>query len=90
MVPAGTCSGLQRLLRSVALFSDLTVYSPPDAAPWMRSISSRNTWSGGADGIPAKWRERLTMEAEITALADSLHEHAGEAQSAEPQPGGPS
>ena len=43
----------------------------------------------GADGIPAKWRERLTMEAEITALADSLHEHAGEAQSAEPQPSGP-
>ena len=29
------------------------------------------------------------MEAEITALADSLHEHAGEAQSAEPQPSGP-
>ena len=43
----------------------------------------------GADGIPAKWRERLTMEAEIRALADSLHEHAGEAQSAEPQPSGP-
>ncbi len=44
----------------------------------------------GADGIPAKWRERLTMAAEITALADSLHEHAHEAQSAGPRPGGPS
>ena len=44
----------------------------------------------GADGIPAKWRERLTMEAEITALADSLHEHARKAQSAASQPRGPS
>ena len=44
----------------------------------------------GADGIPAKWRERLTAAAEITSLADSLHEHAREAQSAGPQPRGPS
>ena len=44
----------------------------------------------GADGIPAMWRERLTAAAEITSLADSLHEHAREAQSAGPQPRGPS
>ena len=44
----------------------------------------------GADGIPAMWRERLTAAAEITSLADSLHKHAREAQSAGPQPRGPS
>ena len=30
----------------------------------------------GAESIPAAWREQLTMAAEITALADSLHDHA--------------
>ena len=30
----------------------------------------------GAEGIPAGWRERLTMAAEITSMADSLHDHA--------------
>ena len=29
----------------------------------------------GAEGIPAGWRERLTMAAEITSMADSLYEH---------------
>ena len=30
----------------------------------------------GAEGIPTEWRERLTMVAEITSMADSLYEHA--------------
>ena len=30
----------------------------------------------GAEGIPTEWRERLTMGAEITSMADSLYEHA--------------
>ena len=29
----------------------------------------------GAEGIPAEWRKRLTMAAEITSTADSLHDH---------------
>ena len=32
----------------------------------------------GIESIPGAWRERLTMAAEITALADSLHDHARE------------
>ena len=32
----------------------------------------------GAPAIPAAWRERLAMAAEITALADRLHDHARE------------
>ena len=30
----------------------------------------------GAEGIPAAWRERLTMAADIMSMADSLHDHA--------------
>ena len=30
----------------------------------------------GAEGIPAGWRERLTMAVEITSMADSLYGHA--------------
>ena len=30
----------------------------------------------GVETIPAEWRERLTMEAEIGAMADSLYDHA--------------
>ena len=30
----------------------------------------------GAEAIPAKWRERLTMTPEITSMADSLYDHA--------------
>ena len=30
----------------------------------------------GAEGIPAEWRKRLTMAAEITSMADSIHDHA--------------
>ena len=30
----------------------------------------------GVESIPAAWRDRLTMAAEITSLADSLHDHA--------------
>lgn len=30
----------------------------------------------GAEAIPADWRAKLTMLTEITALADSLHDHA--------------
>ena len=30
----------------------------------------------GAEAIPAKWREQLTMATEITSMADSLHDHA--------------
>ncbi len=29
----------------------------------------------GAESIPAEWREKLTMLAEITSLADRLHDH---------------
>ena len=32
----------------------------------------------GVEGIPAAWREKLTMLAEITSLADQLHDHAQE------------
>ena len=30
----------------------------------------------GLNGIPAEWRQRLTMSAEITAMADKLYDHA--------------
>ena len=30
----------------------------------------------GAEAIPAEWRERLTMSAEITDMADSIYDHA--------------
>ncbi len=30
----------------------------------------------GVDAIPAEWRERLTMAAEITSMADRLYDHA--------------
>ena len=30
----------------------------------------------GVDSIPLEWRERLTLSSEITAMADSLWEHA--------------
>ena len=30
----------------------------------------------GAEGIPAAWREKLTMLGDITSLADRLHDHA--------------
>ena len=30
----------------------------------------------GVEAIPAKWRENLTMTAEITSMADSLYAHA--------------
>ena len=30
----------------------------------------------GVDAIPAGWQERLTMGAEITAMADKLYDHA--------------
>ena len=30
----------------------------------------------GAEAIPAKWREQLTMATEITSIADSFHDHA--------------
>ena len=30
----------------------------------------------GADAIPAPWRDKLTMAAEITSLADHLHDQA--------------
>ncbi len=30
----------------------------------------------GVEAIPAEWRARLTMAAEITAMADSLYDHA--------------
>ena len=32
----------------------------------------------GVEGIPDAWREKLTMLAEITSLADQLHDHAQE------------
>ncbi len=32
----------------------------------------------GVEAIPDTWRDRLTMVAEITSLADSLHDHAQE------------
>ena len=31
----------------------------------------------GAETIPASWRDKLTMAAEITSLADNLHDQAG-------------
>ena len=31
----------------------------------------------GAESIPAEWRERLAMGAELESLADSLFEHGG-------------
>ena len=31
----------------------------------------------GAKAIPTEWRDKLTMAAEITSLADHLHDHAG-------------
>ena len=39
----------------------------------------------GVDGIPAEWRDQLTMAAEITSLADSLHDHAQEHMPPEPR-----
>ena len=30
----------------------------------------------GVEAMPAEWRERLTMTAEITSMADSLYAHA--------------
>ena len=30
----------------------------------------------GVEAIPLEWRARLTMAAEITAIADSLYDHA--------------
>ena len=30
----------------------------------------------GAETIPAAWRDKLTMSAEITSLADHLHDQA--------------
>ena len=30
----------------------------------------------GVEAIPAEWRAQLTMAAEITAIADSLYDHA--------------
>ena len=41
----------------------------------------------GVDGIPAEWRDQLTMAAEITSLADSLHDHAQEHMPPEPDVG---
>ena len=41
----------------------------------------------GVEGIPADWRDRLTIAAEITALADGLHDHAQEHMSPEPDVG---
>ena len=35
----------------------------------------------GVDSIPAEWRQRLTMSAEITSMADSLYEHARQSRS---------
>lgn len=31
----------------------------------------------GEQAIPAAWRDKLAMAAEITSLADYLHDHAG-------------
>ena len=41
----------------------------------------------GVEGIPADWRDRLTIAAEITALADGLHDHAQEHMPPEPDVG---
>ena len=41
----------------------------------------------GVEGIPAEWRDQLTMAAEITSLADSLHDHAQEHMPPEPDVG---
>ena len=41
----------------------------------------------GAESIPVAWRDQLTMAAEITSLADSLHDHAQEHMPPEPDVG---
>ena len=37
----------------------------------------------GVEAIPPEWRERLTMAAEITSMADSLYEHVRQSLSSE-------
>ena len=37
----------------------------------------------GVEAIPVEWRERLTMAAEITSMADSLFDHARQSLSSE-------
>ena len=41
----------------------------------------------GAEAIPVKWRETLTMASEITSMADSLYDHARQTLPATPHPG---
>ena len=41
----------------------------------------------GAESIPVAWRDQLTMAAEITSLADGLHDHAQEHMPPEPDVG---
>ena len=38
----------------------------------------------GVGAIPSEWRDRLTMVAEITSMADSLHDHARQSLPARP------
>ena len=75
VVRVGPCIGLRRLLRSIPLLPGVTVYSPPDAAAWTRSISSRNAlkWpQADAPQLPVDDERRYAQSLAHTKIPERL------------------